>query len=129
MKPCSVSIVNVLRDTVFICASLAGVQSLNYIGNREYYGVEVENTSTKTLFLTMFATNVTFVCIGTTFYTHTACVTPCRNDRILHIHSAQCQISDRPYFPRSRVASIQGRCSASSRPRTPHITHTEVFPW
>ena len=67
MKPCSVSIVNVLRDTVFICASLAGVQSLNYIGNREYYGEEVENTSTKTLFLTMFATNVTFVCIGKPF--------------------------------------------------------------
>lgn len=64
MKPCSVSIINVLRDTVFICASLAGVQSLNYIGNREYYGEEIENTSTKTLFLTMFATNVTFVCIG-----------------------------------------------------------------
>lgn len=50
-----------------------------------------------------------------------------RNDRILHVHSAKCQISDRAHFPRSRVASIEGWCSSSSCPRASHIAHTEVL--
>ena len=53
MKPCSVEWINVLRDTVFIHASLSGIQSMNYLRYEP-------NTAMKMNLISSLACNVFF---------------------------------------------------------------------
>ena len=69
MKPCSVQSVNIYRNAYFMCAVLAGFQSLNYIANREINNfTEKEVSSQRSLFISTLFTNMTFVCIGMCVY-------------------------------------------------------------
>ena len=56
MKPCSVEWVNSLRDTIFIHASLSGIQSLNYL-------VWPSTVETKSMLLSTLSSNIFFITI------------------------------------------------------------------
>jgi hypothetical protein len=60
-KPCSVSWVNEMRDVFFLHASLAGIQSLNYL-------VWPSNYSTKSMVVSTLASNVLFITITMYLY-------------------------------------------------------------
>ena len=65
MKPCSVQTVNIYRNAYFMCAVLAGFQSLNFIANRDIIKfTEEEVASQRSLFISTLFTNMSFVCIG-----------------------------------------------------------------
>lgn len=67
MQPCSVQFINVARQTFFICAVVAGCQSLNYVANMKIS--EAEETATiKALFISTLATNCFFIFISMSLY-------------------------------------------------------------
>ena len=61
MKPCSVTWINLLRDTFFVHASLSGVQSLNYL-------IWPSNYSTKGMLVSTLASNILFTTIAMAVY-------------------------------------------------------------
>jgi hypothetical protein len=61
MKPCSVTWVNLLRDTFFIHATLSGIQSLNYLA----WPI---NISTKDMVISTLTSNILFSAIGMYVY-------------------------------------------------------------
>jgi hypothetical protein len=69
MKPCSVQSVNIYRNAYFMCAVLAGFQSLNYIANRELnHFTDEEVSNQRSLFISTLFTNMTFVCVGMSIF-------------------------------------------------------------
>lgn len=67
MQPCSVPIINSIRQTFFVCAVISGFQSLIYVANTKL----LENADTypiKALFMTTLATNCLVIVIGMALY-------------------------------------------------------------
>jgi hypothetical protein len=67
MQPCSVQIINTIRQTFFLCAVISGFQSLIYVANTKI----LDNADTypiKALFMTTLATNCLIICIGMGLY-------------------------------------------------------------
>lgn len=67
MQPCSVQFINVMRQTFFICAVVAGCQSLNYVANIEISNAE-ESVTIKALFISTLATNCFFIFVSMSLY-------------------------------------------------------------
>jgi len=61
MKPCSVEWINILRDTIFMHATVSGIQSLNYLAWDNDY-------STKGLLLSTLSSNIVFTTIAIFIY-------------------------------------------------------------
>ena len=67
MQPCSVSSINVARQTFFICAVVSGCQSLNYVANMKVSQAE-ESATIKALFVSTLATNCFFIFVSMALY-------------------------------------------------------------